>query len=44
MPTRVPRKRKTRIDMYIFRHTLNSLESNFRLNCNLFMSNVTLLH
>ena len=29
--------------MYMSRHTLNSVESNFRLNCNLFMSNVTLI-
>ena len=30
--------------MYIFGHTFNSVESNFRLNCNFFMSNVTFLH
>ena len=30
---------KTPIDMYIFGHTINSVESNFRLNCNLSMSN-----
>ena len=29
---------------YRYVHTLNYVESNFRLNCNLFMSNFTLLH